>query len=70
MFLNFIVFIFKDFVDVYELNRLNFYSYVKNRLKDFRKMRCGKVFKFMYDFDYYSDILIRMRKKGIKVNKK
>lgn len=68
MFLNFIFFIFKDFVDVYELKRLNFYSYVKNRLKDFRKMKCGNVLNFIYDFDYYSDVLIKMRKKGIKVN--
>lgn len=70
MFLNFTVFTSKDLADAYELNRSNFHSHAKNRLKDFRKMRCGKAFKPMYDFDYYSDILTRMRKKGIKANKK
>lgn len=70
MFLNFIVFMFKDFVDDYELKRFNFYVFVKYRLEDYWKIKFGKVFNFIYDCDYYSDVLIWMRKKGKKVYKK
>lgn len=70
MFLNFTVFTFKDLADAYELNRSNFYSHAKNRLKDFRKMKCRKAFNIIYDCDYHSDVLARMSKKGKKTHRK
>lgn len=69
MFLNFTFFTFKDLADIYELNRSNFHSHAKNRLKDFRKMKCGKALNFICDFDYHSDVLTKMRKKGKKAEK-
>lgn len=70
MFLNFTVFTFKDLADPYELNRSNFNSHAKNRLKDFRKMKCGNAFNIIYDCDYHSDVLARMSKKGKKTHRK
>lgn len=70
MFLNFTVFTFKDLADDYELKRSNFHVLAKYRLEDYRKIKPGKAFNPTYDCDYYSDVLIRMRKKGKKAHKK
>lgn len=70
MFLNFTVFTFKDLADDYELKRSNFHVLAKYRLEDYRKIKLGKAFNPTYDCDYYSDVLIRMRKKGKKAHKK
>lgn len=73
MFLNFTVFTFKDLADDYELKRSNFHVLAKYRLDHYRKMKSGNFFKAFnptYDCDYYSDVLLRMRKRGKKAHKK
>lgn len=70
MFLNFTVFTFKDLADDYELKRSNFHVLAKNRLEDYRQIKSGEAFNPTYDCDYYSDVLLRMRKKGKKAPKK
>lgn len=72
MFLNFTVFTCKDLADDYELKRCNFHVLAKYRLEHYRKMKSGFFLKHLTLLmtDYYSDVLIRMRKRGKIAHKK
>lgn len=70
MFVNFTVFTFKDLANDLKLNRSDFHNLAKNRLKYFRKIKCGRALNPVYNCDFYSDVLTRMRKKGRKAPKK